>query len=87
MVRTLTFRDHHPFSPRDVAQITRAARAERVDLALTTEKDLVRLLPHQPIGVPLAWIPLNVAVEPAVDFRAWLTERLSSARAMSGTSL
>ena len=85
VVRTLTFRDHHPFSPRDVAQITRAARADRVDLVLTTEKDLVRLLPHQPIGVPLAWVPLNVAVEPAVDFRAWLTERLSSARAVSGT--
>ena len=86
VVRTLTFRDHHPFSPRDVAQITRAARADRVDLVLTTEKDLVRLLPHQPIGVPLAWVPLNVAVEPAVDFRAWLTEQLSSARVMSGTS-
>ena len=80
VARTLTFRDHHPFSRRDVEQITRQARADRVDLVLTTEKDLVRLLPHQPMAVPLASVPLIVHVEPAADFRAWLEERLSIAR-------
>ena len=81
VARTLTFRDHHPFSRRDVERITRQARADDVDLVLTTEKDLVRLLPHQPMGVPLAWVPLIVRAEPAADFRAWLEERLSAARA------
>ena len=80
VARTMTFRDHHPFSRRDVEQITRQARANRVDLVLTTEKDLMRLLPHQPMAVPLAWVPLIVHVEPAVDFRTWLEERLSVAR-------
>lgn len=37
------FPDHHRFTPADVAEIERIARAEHCELILTTEKDAVRL--------------------------------------------
>ena len=41
--REITFRDHHWFSPGDVARIEAIAREVDADLILTTEKDAVRL--------------------------------------------
>ena len=79
---TLRFRDHHPYSARDVAAIARAARESGADVILTTEKDMVRLQPHRLEGLPLAWVPLRVTIDPA--FRPWLRDRLARARA--GTS-
>ncbi len=80
VVRTMTFPDHHPFSHHDVERIKREARADDVELVLTTEKDLVRLLPYQPMGIPLAWMPLIVRIEPPTEFQKWLQEHLSVAR-------
>ena len=78
---TLAFRDHHPYTARDVARIERLAAARRVEYVVTTEKDRVRLLPHAPFAFPLLSIPLAVPIEPEASFRAWLGERVERARA------
>jgi hypothetical protein len=48
---------------------------------VTTEKDAVRLRPLRPLPVPVAAVPLTIAIEPADVFEAWLVSRLSEARA------
>jgi hypothetical protein len=60
-------------------------------VVLTTEKDAVRLAPHIGVqdvaraddvgrafrpAMPFAFLPLHVTVEPAAEFRQWLTGRL-----------
>jgi len=80
VVDVLAFRDHHPYSARDVAAIAARARRAGADLMLTTFKDLMRLLPLRPLPVPVAWVPYRVTVEPAATFRDWLLERLAAAR-------
>ena len=81
---TLAFRDHHPYSARDVAEIGRRAAASRARRVVTTEKDLVRLLPHAPFGFSLLSMPLAVTIEPAAAFRTWLEARLRQAREQAG---
>jgi tetraacyldisaccharide 4'-kinase len=86
---TRAFRDHHRFTARDVRTLVAAARQAGARAVLTTEKDLMRLLPFQPFPVTLAWLPLAAAVEPAAPFREWLRQRLSrcaGAPAADGTS-
>ena len=78
---TLAFRDHHPYTARDVARIERLAAARRVEYVVTTEKDRMRLLPHAPFAFPLLSVPLAVPIEPETSFRAWLAARLERARA------
>lgn len=73
----VVFGDHHRYTAADVGRIVAAMRAARAVMVLTTEKDLVRLLPLRPLPVPVAWVPLQVAIEPARDFGAWLAARLS----------
>jgi hypothetical protein len=41
----------------------------------------VRLLPLRPLPVPVAAVPLEVAIEPAAAFTDWLRARLEDARA------
>jgi len=74
------FRDHHRFTAYDVGRIAREASAAGADLVVTTEKDLMRLLPHRPLPFTLAWMPLTVSIEPREAFEAWLLERLGRAR-------
>src|SRR5205814_2371357 len=57
IARELAFRDHHPYSARDVARIFRVAREQGAGLVVTTEKDLVRLLPFRPFPLSVAWVP------------------------------
>ena len=76
----LAFADHHPFSARDVAWVARRARELAADAVLTTEKDVVRLRPLAPFGVPVARVPLRVGIEPADRFEGWLVDRLRAAR-------
>jgi tetraacyldisaccharide 4'-kinase len=80
----LVFPDHHRYTARDVARIVRAARDARAVMVLTTEKDLMRLLPLRPLPIPLAWVPLRLSVEPEAEFRAWLGTRLIEARQARG---
>jgi len=76
----LHFGDHELFTPRTVTRVAQAAREARADLVLTTEKDLVRLRRFRPLPVPVAWVPLEVGLEPADTVRRWIGERLAMAR-------
>jgi tetraacyldisaccharide 4'-kinase len=78
VVRTLTFRDHHYYSRADVARIAAAADEAGARAVVTTEKDLVRLLPLRPFPLPIVAAPLAFAIEPAVAFRTWLFHALGS---------
>ena len=89
VARECVFRDHHWFTPREVATIDRAAADTGADLVMTTEKDSVRLPEDVDVGrAPTArheapawaYLPLEVVVEPADRFASWLQERLSAAR-------
>jgi tetraacyldisaccharide 4'-kinase len=67
VVRELAFRDHRWFTPADLARMTAAARDERADLILTTEKDAVRLERWSSDWM-LAYLPMHVSIEPAGEF-------------------
>jgi tetraacyldisaccharide 4'-kinase len=82
--RTLSFPDHHRYGRADVANLVDAARSAGARAILTTEKDLVRLLPFRPFPLPVMWLPLTVQIEPAAAFREWLAERLAVERSRGG---
>jgi tetraacyldisaccharide 4'-kinase len=77
----MPFPDHHRFTGDDVDRVAAAARDAGCALVLTTEKDLMRLLPLRPLPVPVAWVPLQVDLSPAESFVSWMAERLEAARA------
>ena len=77
---TRAFRDHHPYSARDMASLFELAAKTGACALLTTEKDLVRMLPHRPFHHPVGWLPLTMKPEPAEKFRAWLTSAVAAAR-------
>jgi tetraacyldisaccharide 4'-kinase len=78
VAETRVFRDHHPYSRVDVETIWRAAASAGAHAVLTTEKDLVRLLPYRPFPAPVAALPLTMEPEPLADFT---TRLLGSLRA------
>ena len=77
---TRVFRDHHPYSPRDVARLVDAARVVGAEVIVTTEKDAVRLESMLPLPLPLATVGLVVEVQPADAFHAFVAERLAVER-------
>ena len=76
----LPFRDHHPYSPSDVAQIEARAHAAGARRIVTTEKDFVRLLPLRPFSTPIDAVPMTVAIDDRPSFDAWLLSRVRGAR-------
>jgi len=78
--QTITFRDHYQYTESDINKLRQQVRDSGIDLVLTTEKDLVRLLDFTPLSLPLAWVPLTVSLNPENDFRTWLVQRLCSVR-------
>lgn len=82
----LAFGDHHRFTAGDVDAMRARARVCGAARALTTAKDVVRLLPHGPLPLPTAWVPLTVRVGPSEDFRSWLLDRLARARSSRAAS-
>jgi tetraacyldisaccharide 4'-kinase len=76
LVGSMSFRDHHRFSDADVKRFGDAARAAGAAIILTTEKDAVRLERCSLEALPIAAVPLLVAVEPAERFRDWLLDRI-----------
>ena len=80
VVATRTYRDHHPFSARDVADVFDAARQAGAGGVVTTEKDFVRLLPHRPFALPVGFVPLTMKPEPPDAFRQWLASAIGAAR-------
>jgi tetraacyldisaccharide 4'-kinase len=77
----VSFRDHHAYATADVARLAATLRAAGADTILTTEKDLVRLLPLRPWPFRVAVRPMSVRVEPPGAFAAWLLDRLGACRA------
>jgi tetraacyldisaccharide-1-P 4'-kinase len=82
---TRAWRDHHRYDARDVASLISAATAAGAAAVVTTEKDLMRLLPFRPLALPIIWVPLSVRIEPADDFADWLMAKLADARPTSAT--
>jgi tetraacyldisaccharide 4'-kinase len=82
VAESIAFADHHRYAAPDIARIAEAVRTKGAACVLTTEKDLMRLLPLRPLPFHVAVRPLQVRVEPDT-FMPWLLERLSAARAMA----
>jgi tetraacyldisaccharide 4'-kinase len=80
IARELPFRDHHSYTRADVRRMLDALRASGARAVLTTEKDLVRLLPLRPFPFPVAYAPLALDLEQSGTFEAWLRERIAAAR-------
>ena len=74
----IEFRDHHPFTARDVRRMAFEAEAAKSALVLTTEKDAVRLAACDLGDLPIASVPLVVGIEPADMFRQWLLDRIDA---------
>ena len=81
---TVPYPDHHRFTRSDAAHLADRARLAGARAIVTTEKDLVRLLPFRPLPLPLIWLPLAIRIEPAPAFREWLAGRLAAERGRSG---
>jgi tetraacyldisaccharide 4'-kinase len=81
VARMLPFGDHHRYRARDLEMIRAAVQATHADVVVTTAKDAVRLERLGPLGVPVGAVPLDVTVEPADKFRAWLFDRIRAAGA------
>jgi len=75
---SIVFRDHHPFTDLEVDRIAQAARAAGAGVVLTTEKDAVRFEACHIGNLPLAAVPLEVAIEPEAVFCDWLFARIHS---------
>ena len=82
LVKEMAFRDHHWFRRRDLDRMLASARAESADVVLTTEKDAMRLLELHlgPIAPSFVYLPMTVAIEPAAEFRDFVSTRLAAAR-------
>lgn len=78
LVRELAFRDHHWFTERDLRMVAAAAESTGADIVLTTEKDAVRL--DGRAARAWAYLPMEVTIEPAGAFEAWLEGRIERAR-------
>jgi len=78
LAEAIRFRDHHPYSPGDLARIASRMKQSSAVIALTTEKDLMRLLPLRPWPMRIAVRRMQVRVEPDT-FGVWLLERLKGA--------
>lgn len=87
VVRSVTFRDHHWFTRKDLDRIAAVGRDAGAMSIVTTEKDAVRLEPLLRAGMPglpssgpgaLTWsvLPVDVAIEPHDRFTSWLQARL-----------
>ena len=80
IARELPYRDHHRYRPDDVARIAAIARGTGARAVLTTEKDLVRLLPFRPFGVPIGYVSMTVEVERPGTLDEWLMKIVEDAR-------
>jgi tetraacyldisaccharide 4'-kinase len=80
IARELPFRDHHRYTAADLERMAGAARDTGARLIVTTEKDLVRLLPFRPFAVPVADVPMTLEIDPPEALDAWLVSTLKGAR-------
>jgi len=77
VVRELVFADHHWFTAADVREVERQALEHGAVAVVTTAKDGVRLERHRTaMSLPWAILPIQVSIEPGVEFESWLQQRL-----------
>jgi tetraacyldisaccharide 4'-kinase len=79
VVREIGFADHYRYSRADVRRLAEQARDAGADSIVTTEKDLVRLLPFRPFSVPIVAIPLTIEIDDSATFDAWLADAIERA--------
>jgi tetraacyldisaccharide 4'-kinase len=77
----MPFADHHPYSREDLIRISDRARSSGAAAIVTTEKDLVRLLPLRPFPVPIVAAAMALEIDDAVALDAWLAGRIERVRA------
>jgi tetraacyldisaccharide 4'-kinase len=80
IVRELRYRDHHRYGAADVARIAGTARTSGARVILTTQQDLVRLLPFRPFGVPVASVPMTLEIDSPATLDEWLVQTCRGAR-------
>lgn len=76
VVHHVAYRDHHPFTAADVRAVEAAVATHGARAVVTTAKDAVKLERWLPLTVPVAVVPVEVIIEPADAFHAWLRLRL-----------
>jgi tetraacyldisaccharide 4'-kinase len=79
VAEALMFGDHHAYTGTDLAGMAAAANRAGAPI-VTTAKDAARLLRLRPLPVPIAFVPLAIAIDPP-RFREWMFERLAEGRA------
>ncbi len=72
------FRDHHRYRRRDIEDVARAARDGKVDVLVTTDKDLVRVDDWPTGSPPLYALSLRIIFPEGSDLPAWLLDRLNA---------
>jgi tetraacyldisaccharide 4'-kinase len=77
----VAFRDHYRYSSADVERIAGQARDSGAATIITTEKDLVRLLPFRPFPMPIVGVPMTIEIDDSAAFDAWLSQTIARARA------
>ena len=80
VVDTFEFADHHRFTRSDVDRIHAAVQAAGAACVVTTEKDLVRLEPLEPLPFECQAIPLTLSIEGWDDLAALLAHAIARRR-------
>jgi tetraacyldisaccharide 4'-kinase len=83
---TLTFDDHYAYSQSDFERLAGLARQGGAEVAVTTEKDAVRLEGLDTGTLPIVVAPLMVSVEPSDRFIEWLMGALRTSNTEPRTS-
>jgi tetraacyldisaccharide 4'-kinase len=73
---TLSFPDHHWFSPADITKIKDAAKD--ADFIVTTEKDLVRLAPNSLTELPVVALAIEVKISNINGFLKVIENKIGS---------
>ena len=72
----LAFSDHHRYNQEDVATISKRAVEARAACLITTEKDIVNLLPRATFPLPLHWAAIEPEIENADNLIGWILGKL-----------
>jgi tetraacyldisaccharide 4'-kinase len=80
VIGEMAFRDHYRYGPADLDRIGQRVRDAGAAGVVTTEKDLVRLLPLRPWPVPIGAVPLTMELDEPVTFSGWLLSVVRGAR-------
>lgn len=86
VTQTLTFADHHPYAPRDIARLAAAVSQTGAEAVLTTDKDAVRFEVLGDLPFALYRVPIRLRFDPPDGLFVWVAGALSARRAASGTA-